>query len=95
MIPVITLNNKGEVIGQQAFNDILTTVEQINRALLATIYGSQLKLTNGKNAYDKLVNAGTLTEAQLTAIKGAADTLNKTVMDAIETFDKAVEAAKA
>ena len=49
MIPVVTINNKGEVVGQQAFNDNLTTVEQINRAMLATLCLAQQKLTNDKN----------------------------------------------
>ena len=38
MIPIEILNNKGELIGQQAFNDNLTTVEQINRVMVQTLF---------------------------------------------------------
>ena len=50
MIPVVTLDNKGEVIGQQAFNDNLTVVEQINRTMLSTLFCAQQKLTNDNTA---------------------------------------------
>lgn len=91
MIPITVLNKKGEVVGTQAFNDNLTTVEQINRALLATIYSSQLELTNTMNEYDRLMGAGKYDDAKLTAINTAAQTLHKSVLDAINTFKTAIQ----
>lgn len=90
MIPVVTLNNKGEVNGQQAFNDNLTVVEQINRQMLATLFLSQQKLTNDLNKLDKIITSGDYTATQLTAYQTAVNTLHSAVSSAIETFETAI-----
>lgn len=90
MIPVVTLNNKGEVVGQQAFNDNLTMVEQLNRAMLGTLVYAQQKLTNDKYALDKVIMSGDYTDEKLTAYLGAANTLKKAVEDAVKAFETAI-----
>lgn len=90
MIPVEILNNKGELIGQQAFNDNLTTVEQINRVMVQTLFYAQQKLTNDKNALDKIIMAGEYTAEKLDAYKAAADALYKSVSDAVVAFEAAI-----
>ena len=90
MIPVVTLNNKGEVIGQQAFNDNLTVVEQINRTMLSTLFCAQQKLTNDKNALDRIIMSGNYDEAKLTKINKAVVALHKAMTEAVETFETAI-----
>ena len=90
MIPVVTINNKGEVVGQQAFNDNLTTVEQINRAMLATLCLAQQKLTNDKNVLDKIIMSGKYDTEKLEAYKEAAFALYKAVCEAVTTFETVV-----
>lgn len=92
MIPVVTLDKEGKVIGQQAFNDNLTAVEELNRVLLATVFGAQQKLTNLKHAVDKKVMAGAYTEAQLATLLSAAETLHTAIQGAMSTFEAALEA---
>lgn len=90
MIPVVTLDNKGKVIGQMAFNDNLTVVEQINRAMLGTLVSTQQKLTNDKNALDKIIMAGDYDSEKLNKLKEAVDTLHKSVAEALATFEEAI-----
>lgn len=90
MIPVVTLNNKGEVVGQQAFNDNLTHVEQINRKLLAAIFCTQQKLTNDRDECERMIMAGKYDEAKLTAVDTAATALVKALDAAIVAFEEAI-----
>ncbi len=92
MIPVVMLDNKGEVIGQQAFNDNLTTVEQLNRKLLAAIVCSQQKLTNLKNDVDKYIMYAKRTDEDVAQLKTAADALVSALNTAVKTFETAVQA---
>lgn len=86
MIPVTIISNEGKVIGQQAFNDNLTAVEEINRIMLATLYCSQQKLTNDKAALDAiLANAD---DAKIAELKTAAEALHKAVADAVAAFEE-------
>ena len=90
MIPVVTLDNKGEVIGQQAFNDNLTVVEQINRTMLSILFCAQQKLTNDKNALDRIIMSGNYDEAKLTKLNEAVVALHKAMTEAVETFETAI-----
>lgn len=90
MIPVVTLDKKGEVIGQQAFNDNLTVVEQINRSMLATLVCAQQKLTNDKNKLDRIIMAGDYSAEKLVAIKDAVFALQKAMTSAVADFEKAI-----
>lgn len=90
MIPVVTMNNKGEVIGQQALNDNLTVVEQINRSMLATLVCAQQKLTNDKNKLDRIIMAGDYNAEKLESIKEAVFALNKAMTTAVATFEEAI-----
>ena len=90
MIPVVTMNNKGEVIGQQAFNDNLTVVEEINRIMLATLFCGQQRLTNDKHALDQIIMKGEYDAAQLAALKAAVEALHKSVSEALATFEIAI-----
>lgn len=92
MIPIITLNDKGQINGQQAFNDNLTAVEQINRVMVATLFAVQQALTNDKNKLDQIINKGEYTEAQLTKYAEAVNTLHVSLHDALKTFETAIEA---
>lgn len=92
MIPVVMLDNKGEVIGQQAFNDNLTAVEQLNRELLAAIVCSQQKLTNLKNDVDKYIMYAKRTDEDVAQLKTAADALVSALNMAVKTFETAVQA---
>lgn len=106
MIPVTIVSKDGKVLGHQAMNDNLTTVEQINRILLGVIAYAQTKLVNEKNIIDKKSGICEVTEEpefgfsvftdeQLAAIKTAALDLHKAVFKAVDSFDKAVvEATK-
>lgn len=90
MIPVVTLNDKGEVIGQQAFNDNMTVVEQIGRVMLDTLFCSQQKLTNDKDKLDKILMSGECTDAKMAEYHDAAVALNKAVVAAVAAFEKAI-----
>lgn len=90
MIPVVTLNSKGEVVGQQAFNDNLTEQEELNRIMLATLFCAQQKLTNDKNKLDKIIASGNYTATELTGYVTAATTLYNAVESAIKTFETAI-----
>lgn len=90
MIPVVTLNNKGEVIGQQAFNDNLTVQEQINRTMLGVLFCTQQKLTNDKNALDKIIMSGEYDDEKLGKLQEAVEALHKTVTEAVATFEAAI-----
>lgn len=91
MIPVVTIDNKGEVIGHQAFNDNLTPVEQLNRETLAILVGAQQKLTNLKYKVDTYVMFGNRTAEDITQLKTAAEELGKAVATAIATFEAAAD----
>lgn len=90
MIPVVTLDKEGKINGYQAFNDNLTPQEEINRLLLATLFGSQQKLTNIRDAYSRKMMNGKYDDAKIAAIKTAALALNTAVDTAIKTFEAAV-----
>lgn len=90
MIPVVTLDNKGEVIGHQAFNDNLTIVEQINRAMVELLFTCDQKLTNDKNKLDQILMSGAYTAEQLETLKTAVLALNKSMSDAITAFETAI-----
>lgn len=92
MIPVVTLDQKGNVIGQQAFNDNLTVVEQINRTMLSTLFYAQQKLTNDKNDLDKIIMSGNYTTEKLVKLQAAAEALHKAVGEAVVAFEIAVAA---
>lgn len=93
MIPIITLDKEGKVNGVQAFNDNLTAQEQINRAMLATLFITSQKLTNDKNKVDEFIMKGEYTEEKLTEIKTAAFALHKAISEAIDTFEEAIKEA--
>lgn len=90
MIPVVTLDQKGNVVGQQAFNDNLTVVEQINRTMLSTLFCAQQKLTNDKNALDKIIMSGDYDDAKLAKLQAAVEALHKAVGEAVTTFETAI-----
>lgn len=92
MIPVVTLDQKGNVIGQQAFNDNLTPVEQINRTMLSTLFYAQQKLTNDKNDLDKIIMSGNYTAEKLAKLQTAVDALHKAVGEAVVAFETAIAA---
>lgn len=91
MIPIEILNDKGELIGQQAFNDNLTTVEQISRAILYTIFYAQQELTNAKNKIDVFIMSGQEDAEDMEAISTATETLKKAVYDAVVAFNTVVD----
>lgn len=90
MIPIVMLNNEGKVVGQQAYNDNLTVVEEINRIMLATLFCGQQKLTNDKNALDQIIMKGEYDAAQLATLKTAVEALHKSVSEALATFETAI-----
>lgn len=90
MIPIVMLNNEGKVVGQQAYNDNLTVVEEINRIMLATLFCGQQRLTNDKHALDQIIMKGEYDAAQLAALKTAVETLHKSVSEALATFEIAI-----
>lgn len=92
MVPINVINNKGEVIGQQAWNDNLTVVEQLNRSMLDTLVFAQQKLTNNKNKLDRIVASGNYDAEKLSSLMSAATALNSAVHEAIATFEAAIVA---
>lgn len=90
MIPIVTLDKTGKINGQQAFNDNLTMQEQIGRSILTTVMVASQKLTNDKNAIDKIIMEGSYDSAKLEALNEAAIALNKAISEAIATFEEAL-----
>lgn len=87
MIPVVTANKEG-ALSYQVFNDNLTTVEQINRKMLAAVVYAQTKLLNEDYSVSRKIGETAYTEAQLDTINAAATTLLTAIQDAVNEFEK-------
>lgn len=91
MIPVITMDKNGTT-NYQVFNDNLTTVEQINRILLHTVFYAQQTLVNEDTSVMQDIGKAKYTDEQLTTLKTKAEELDKAVRDAVAAFATAVAA---
>ena len=91
MIPIQILDNKGQLVGQQAFNDNLSPIEQVNRSILYTIIYAQQELTNAKNKIDMFFMSGQETTEDIEAIETATAALKKAVCDAVVAFNGVVD----
>lgn len=91
MIPVVVMNNEGE-LSYQVFNDNLAPVEQINRKLLAVLTLAQLELTNTQAAFLTKQGKNGYTTAQIDAINTAASELLKNMTEVVNTFKTALDA---
>lgn len=93
MIPIEILDNTtGKVTGQQAFNDNLTVVEQVNRGMLYSLYTIGQRVTNDKYRMDVLINSGKYTQSELADLKAAVDAFAKASNAALKELETAIDA---
>lgn len=84
------LDNKGAVLGHQAMNDNLTTVEQINRTMLGVVTLSAQRLTNDKHVLDTIVMSGAYDDEKLATLASAVETLKASLDSAMAEFEKSI-----
>lgn len=84
MIPVVSMNDKGE-LSYQVFNDNLTPAEQINRKMFAAYYTLQDKLTNGWSEVERLIGKGEV--ADIDALNTKADAVTAAVAELVKAID--------